>query len=527
MEGLPRVQGRIAIMIERAVLSRWVLALRDYLIASGATEVLIFGCDGSGRDRSLQLLLDLERLVLGRGRVDSWTEIIDTKSISLCDKADLNHAEIVLDLRSAGEQLEGRFRVLQPRFNGARGEQGLSAALFFHGTPEISVVEVSEDGRETVCSCGCASLEAADGHAGAMEAVWSRTMLLLAKSVQTRATRTGYSSVEVGSLPAPRSISASKIALRTTKSVAAAAAKALYKLCCDAPYWRVGWRFSEENNDVLARHDLGGERWSILPALAGRFLADPVPIVWQGKTCLFVEELPYKTNKGIISYCIFNENGQPGPLMPVLEEAWHLSYPFLWQEGDQLYMIPESSLSGKVTLYRAVDFPLHWEACATLIEGVEAADVTLTRHAGRLWMFAVVRPAFGGYSDTLAIWSSDDLFGPWLPHPHNPILVDDRFARPAGNLIQRNGQLFRPVQDCRNGYGTGLNLMKVDRLDEVGFSQSLISSLRPGGSDWPGHKLHTLNRAGKLEVIDGSAIHPRNPLANRFAERYFRPKGAA
>ena len=55
-----------------------------------------------------------------------------------------------------------------------------------------------------------------------------------------------------------------------------------------------------------------------------------------------------------------------------------------------------------------------------LVEGVEAADATIVEHDGLLFMFAVVRDGVGGYSDTLAIWSSADLLGPWQPHPAEP-----------------------------------------------------------------------------------------------------------
>jgi hypothetical protein len=72
----------------------------------------------------------------------------------------------------------------------------------------------------------------------------------------------------------------------------------------------------------------------------------------------------------------------------------------------------------------------------------------------------------------------------------------------------------RPVQDCRRGYGTGLGLAEVTRLDREGFAQELHTVLRPC-PEWPGRKLHTLNRAGHLEVIDGSGLSPRLPLPRR------------
>jgi hypothetical protein len=195
-------------------------------------------------------------------------------------------------------------------------------------------------------------------------------------------------------------------------------------------------------------------------------------------------------------------------MRPVLEEPWHLSYPFLIEHGGEIFMIPESSANRTVTLYRAVDFPRRWVREANLLEGIEASDATIVRHAGRCWMFATTRDGAGSHSDTLSIFMAEDLFGPWRPHPGNPILVDAGSARPAGNVVERRGRLWRPVQDCRGGYGAALGLAEIVRLDEEDFGQIVRRVLRPG-EHWPGRKLHTLNRAGSLETIDGSGYSPK------------------
>jgi hypothetical protein len=58
------------------------------------------------------------------------------------------------------------------------------------------------------------------------------------------------------------------------------------------------------------------------------------------------------------------------------------------------------------------------------------------------------------------------------------------------------------------GYGRALRLTRIDRMDGETFEQTIGA---PIGSSplWPGGRLHTLNRAGSLEVIDGVAINPK------------------
>jgi hypothetical protein len=99
------------------------------------------------------------------------------------------------------------------------------------------------------------------------------------------------------------------------------------------------------------------------------------------------------------------------------------------------------------------------------------------------------------------------------------VLVDQASARPAGAMVVRDGTLWRPVQDCTAGYGCGIGLAEITRLDHEGFAQSVRTVLQadPG---WPGRRIHTLNRAGRLECIDGSAYSPRSRTLARRLESW-------
>jgi len=171
-------------------------------------------------------------------------------------------------------------------------------------------------------------------------------------------------------------------------------------------------------------------------------------------------------------------------------------------------MIPESSEHRDVALYRCVRFPNKWERHSTLLSGLELADVTITRHNGLYYLFGAWRDGTGGYSDNLSIYYADSLFGPWLPHASNPVLMDRASTRPAGNFVRIDGRLWRPVQDCTNGYGAALGLAEILELSPTAFRQAVRQILKPGPA-WPGRKLHTLNRCGHLEVIDGSRVQPK------------------
>lgn len=271
-------------------------------------------------------------------------------------------------------------------------------------------------------------------------------------------------------------------------------------------HWRVGYRFTDAAG-VAATGALGNG-WSVLPDPGDHFYADPFPFQWRDRSLLFVEDYPHATGKAVISLVPFDADGNPEEPRVVLEEPHHLSYPQVFERDGAVWMLPEASASGRLTLYRATAFPDRWSAEAVLIEG-EISDATLLEHDGLLWLFATDRDGHGSTSDTLVVFCAPALTGPWRAHRMNPILIDRRMARPGGAFARDGeGRILLPVQDGTLGYGGGLGLSELLELnqDTVRISQPI--SIATDG-DWPYPQIHTLNRSGRLEVIDGIAAVPK------------------
>src|SRR5690606_8873232 len=143
-----------------------------------------------------------------------------------------------------------------------------------------------------------------------------------------------------------------------------------------------------------------GTGWQVLPDPGDRFYADPFAFHWQGRPYLFVEDYVHAAGKAVISVVPFDRDGRAQAPRVVLEEPHHLSRPEVFGRDGVIWMLPEASASGRLTLYRAVDFPDRWRAEADLLEG-EISDATLLEQDGRLWLFATSRDGFGSTSDTL------------------------------------------------------------------------------------------------------------------------------
>ncbi|WP_225118329.1 hypothetical protein [Bradyrhizobium sp. BRP22] len=448
------------------------------------------------RPAGLEALFELERMVLRKGRRGGADQL---KIIPERSQAHTGNADVIVDFTHAARDPDCSARLyLRPLFNGVPGENAALAAIL---AGDLPVIEIVNELDGTVLDRGHPSGEIAVGLSGALETVMARTLTMLAAILSGAPRLVPELAYSAG---ARTSQSAATYVVR---GLALSIAKEIYRLCCYAPHWHIGWRYSD-HADVWQTRNLSGPDWKVLGDPGHRFYADPFPVKWKGRTFVFFEDLDHRVGKGIISAVEFDHTGPVENVVPVLEEPWHLSYPFLIEDNGELWMIPESSEHRDVAVYKCVRFPDKWERHCTLLSGLELADVTITRHNGMYYLFGAWRDGTGGYSDTLAIYYAEQFFGPWRPHASNPVLMDRASARPAGNFVTINGGLWRPVQDCSNGYGAALGLAEVLELSPTTFKQVVRHSLQPGPA-WPGRKLHTLNRCGELEVIDGSRVQPK------------------
>jgi hypothetical protein len=253
------------------------------------------------------------------------------------------------------------------------------------------------------------------------------------------------------------------------------------------------------------------------------FYADPFLLSHEGREFLFFEDYPYRTGKGVIS-CVELADGKPSSPRVVLERPYHLSYPFLFCWGDDVFMLPETGANRTVELYRAVDFPERWEIDRVLLSGIEAANSTLIEHKRKFCLFACVTVHRPGTSPELLTFFADSPFGPWHPHPMNPIVSDVRNARPAGKVFRHEGELVRPAQDCSVRYGHAIRFNTINVLSETEYRESPRGAIGP---EWMPDSLatHTFSQDEAFRVLDAlcSVRKPLwRPLAGSAASRGIR-----
>jgi hypothetical protein len=262
--------------------------------------------------------------------------------------------------------------------------------------------------------------------------------------------------------------------------------------------WRIGVRRSSMPLHKEREDTQPSFRW--LTNRGTGYWADPFLLEHQGEIWVFFEEMDDRLGRGHVSCGRLSDGDELVDVQPVLKTPFHMSYPQLISDGKEIYLLPESALSGRVTLYRAKRFPWEWEEDSVLLD-IPCVDTTIFRHERGWWMFT--SPMFvRGHAPATWLYCADSLRGPWRYHPAGPVSTDARWARGAGNVFVHESRLIRPSQDCSSSYGRSLSFNEVLDLDGETYLErplrTVTASIHRGLLG-----IHTFNRLGELEVVDG------------------------
>ena len=211
------------------------------------------------------------------------------------------------------------------------------------------------------------------------------------------------------------------------------------------------------------------------------YWADPFLFETDGEVFLFFEEFDYGTHRGHISVGRLDGTGFE-LIGPAHVTPHHLSYPYVFRQGDDIFMMPETHQAGRIEIWRATDFPTGWDLYSTALEGAGAVDCVLKEIDGTWWLFAnICRDSFNDHCAELHIFRTD---GPALtqiePHRLNPVVIGSDTARGGGRIFKRNGRWYRSSQDNSGGvYGYALNIMEIEALDIEQYRERRVRHITP------------------------------------------------
>lgn len=271
--------------------------------------------------------------------------------------------------------------------------------------------------------------------------------------------------------------------------------KAVYEMWS----WTSAIRFNEDKNtSILTDKETP---FTVVPNSKRYWTADPFLFEKDGTLYLFFEAFDIFKRKGLLGYRTV-EKGHFGEIHIFYEHSSHLSFPFIYEENGDIYVIPESAKSGELFRLTCTHFPDKWEKERVLLKDA-VVDTVRYVSKGKEYFISekVIEP---NVFDRVDLYYMQN--GTLVPSEKNPVKLDASNARGAGAVTEINGKRIRPSQDCGTSYGERLNINELIAVSEDGMEESLIDTFTfrdiPLNDNIKIDGIHTYNRLGNVEVID-------------------------
>jgi len=191
-----------------------------------------------------------------------------------------------------------------------------------------------------------------------------------------------------------------------------------------------------------------------------RFIADPFMIIDDGSWFMFFEVMDSKTNQGDIGLAVSKDGFEWEYKQIVLDEPFHLSYPYVFKWNNKYYMIPESGQVFAVRLYEAIEFPVKWKFVKNIIEGSRYVDSSILYYNDFWWLFTS-EPS----NDILRVFFARSIDGMWKEHALKPVKKGDpNGSRQGGRIILYNDRMIRFALDDYPTYENKIRIFEILKL---------------------------------------------------------------
>lgn len=205
-------------------------------------------------------------------------------------------------------------------------------------------------------------------------------------------------------------------------------------------------------------------------------IADPFLFVKENELYIFYEEQTGLEGKGVIKMSKTKDlKNWTSPII-VLEENFHLSFPFVFKHSGQIYMIPETGDNKTISIYKPNENLTKWSFHKTILSGKHFADSFIINNNNVFYLFTT---DFSNRENILELYYSNSLDGNWTEHPQSPILIGKNRGRGAGAIFRYNRKIYRPCQRTEKRYGEGVDLYEVTVLNQDEYKEVFVKTLIP------------------------------------------------
>ena len=227
------------------------------------------------------------------------------------------------------------------------------------------------------------------------------------------------------------------------------------------------------------------------------FQADPFLIEKDDKLYVFYEAFSFRNSKGTLRCRILDRELTEIDDMKLEgfdDLRCHLSFPFLININNQLFMIPESSERKEVLLFQSVEFPARWKKIKVLLSDTEVTDNIFLSINETCYLLSTTM------DNKIIIHSADHIYGQWQRITPS-LKVSNPHHRGAGASYQVENKMYFLTQECTpETYGKSIYIKELVTLNDINFDEYLIEQINSSINHSDG--VHTLNFSNNYIAYD-------------------------
>lgn len=181
-----------------------------------------------------------------------------------------------------------------------------------------------------------------------------------------------------------------------------------------------------------------------------------------------------------------------------LAESTHLSFPYVFDDATEIYMLPENCRSKKLTLYKSKQFPIIWEP-QIILEG-SFVDSIIIKHNDYYYLFTTQKFELQLVEEQI-YYSKNLLYG-WCQHPHKFGRIKGikgRYRRNGGNIHTINNIMYRTIQLNVEHYANGIGIFLIKKLTITEYEEECLITIKKN--------IHHISILNNIVTFDSNTIN--------------------
>lgn len=268
----------------------------------------------------------------------------------------------------------------------------------------------------------------------------------------------------------------------------------------------ISYRKRRDSSSLLEDSD---SEFIYLPIDKDYWYADPILYWREGKIYVFCEMYNRKKCKAGIAVSEVDEDDNLLRPQMIIEEEFHMSFPFVFNYNGVDYMIPETVETGKIKFYKSVRFPHEWELDCE-IDMEDCCDCVVVNEADKYHLITSKINRINPLQTKNEIYSLYRSGGKFNIEKIKYVFSnEDEYSyigRNAGPIFKLDGRWYHPVQiSAPYQYGKGIRFDEVIKNNEVFFCEGesyLSDQFRIRNFKRKLLGVHTYGLSEQIEIID-------------------------